>query len=86
MSALVFEICVVLGLLSWFLGALFYFWAQRDYHGPTGWALFYSPLALWDPANFNGAGARRIRRSLLWLIVFFVCVGAGVVAGAIRHD
>ena len=85
MAAVVFEICVAGGVLSWLLAALFYLWARRDYRGPTGSALLYSPFALWDAANFTGAGAYRIRCSLLCLILFLACVGLGLVAGITRH-
>lgn len=70
------------GALSWGLCALLFVWARRDYRGPSGRALLLSPFALWEPANYTGAGALRIRRSLICLIVFLACVVAGLAVGS----
>ena len=75
MSALVFQVCVAAGVLSWFLGAYFYLCAYRDYRGAAGLSRLLRPFALWDPVNYRGAGAHRIRRSLLCFIVFAAFVG-----------
>jgi len=81
-STVVFAACVALGALAWCLGALLFVQARRDYRGPAGRALLLGPFALREPANYAGAGALRIRRALLCLIVFIVCVGLGVVVSA----
>jgi hypothetical protein len=80
MSLLVFEACVAVGVLSWCLGSFLFVRARRDYRGPSGRALLLSPFALWDPANYTGSGAFRIRRSLICLLVFIACAGLGVAA------
>jgi hypothetical protein len=81
MSALVFQVCVAAGVFSWFLGAFFYLCAYRDYRGPAGVSRLLSPFAIWDPLNYQGAGAHRIRRSLLCFIVFAVLVGLAALVG-----
>jgi hypothetical protein len=79
MSALVFEACAVLGVLSWCIAAFLFLRARRDYCGPSGAASFLSPFALWEPANYTGVGALRIRRSLICFIVFIACTVIAVV-------
>jgi hypothetical protein len=73
-SALVFEACVVLGVLSWCLAAFLFVRARRDYRGPSGPASWLSPFALWGSANYTGAGALHIRRSSMCFIVFIACI------------
>jgi hypothetical protein len=73
MSALVFGGCVTLGIFSWCLAAFLFVRARRDYRGPSGVAPWLSPFALWESANYTGAGALRIRRSLICFLVFIAC-------------
>ena len=73
-SALVFKACLVLGVLSWCVAALLFVRARRDYRGPSGPTSWSSPFAMWESANYKGAGAVRIRRSWICLIVFFACI------------
>jgi hypothetical protein len=81
MAAIVFEACVALGVLSWCLALLFFVRARRDYRGPSRTVSLLSPFALWEPANYTGAGALRIRRSWICFVVFIACtVVAFVVA------
>ena len=64
-SALVFKACAVLGVLSWCVAALLFVRARGDYRGPSGPASWLSPFAMWESANYKGAAAVRIRRSLI---------------------
>jgi hypothetical protein len=73
-SALVFKACAVLGVLSWCVAAFLFVRARGDYRGPSGPASWLSPFAMWESANYRGAGAVRIRRSLICFIVFFACI------------
>ena len=73
-SELVFVACVALGVLSWCLAAFLFVWARRDYGGPSGPASWLSPVAIWESANYRGAGAVRIRRALICFLVFFACI------------
>ena len=73
-SALVFEACVMLGVLSWCVAAFLFVRARRDYRGPSGPAQWLSPFAMWESANYQGAGAVRIRRSWICFIVFIASI------------
>jgi hypothetical protein len=73
-SALVFNACVMLGLLSWCVAAFLFVRARRDYRGPSGPASWLSPFAMWESTNYEGAGAVRIRRSWICFIVFVACI------------
>ena len=75
-SAPVFKACLVLGVLAWCATAFLFVRARRDYRGPSGPASWLSPFAMWESANYKGAGAVRIRRSWICFIVFFVCIVA----------
>ena len=79
MSTLVFAACVLLGAVSWRLAAFVFMRARGDYRGPPRRASWMSPFVLWDPANYNGLGALRIRRSWIWLLVFMACTFIAVV-------
>jgi hypothetical protein len=73
-SALVFNACVVLGVLSWCVAAFLFVRARRDYQGPSRPASWLSPFAMWESANYKGAGAVRIRRSSICFIVFIASI------------
>ncbi len=85
MSTLLLGVCVVLGVLSWCLAALFFVRARRDYRGPSGLASWLSPFALWAPAHYTGAGATRIRRALVCFVVFLVSTVIGLVVAQLSE-
>ena len=80
---LVVAACALGCVVSWCVAVFFFIWARRDYRGPRGFAVLLTPFAPWEPSNYADPGARRIRRSLLWMVVFFASAGVGVLLGAI---
>lgn len=83
MPVLIVAACALCGAVSWCLAVFFFIRARRDYRGPRGFAVLLTPFAPWEPSNYAELGARRIRRSLLWIVLFFLCACLGVVLGTV---